>query len=745
MSCNCTNNCNCGDPCSDTQIRRIVDDAVADRVEDMEGIASDAQGSATASANSANQSAQSATQSQQFATTAGNNATSAAQSAQQAAVSATAAAESATAAVQVTTGLKQVADELTATASGLSSKVDQANQNAELAETARDEAVAAASSAQNSAATSTASASAANVAASAAATSSDTAQTAAGQAGEYAVQAAELVSNLDTKIDTAVSTALDNATEDVINAATEQATSAANSASAAASSLETMSSTLAAATTNAVAQATEDAEAARDAAELARDQANAIATSVGLVPDEATGLANTTEGQYFTVGQGTESDAATITYRNVGGVAVPVFTSVGTAAFTKLSTKFLNLVTQVEYGNAVAGFIDDANMSPLFINPEGYVIINNLNFLEQVQSLLNKIDAFYNFFSTYSSDDYEQKGGFIDDEGKLPLYFDQYGDVWLGDGPVNLSQFVRDYSALVTKVDNVAYEINGSGNIICDGDSLTAGAGSATGRGYVERLRTRLAPQGITVTKRAVGGQGAQSIATRQGGYVNLLTLENNILPAAIQPVNIVSSTQTPITNQGGGPISGKLNGIRGTVAATFNGTTRLTYTFTRAEAGTADVYIDPESPFIKTEDGHEYDIDIIWLGRNNTSSPDLAQICLDALDACVKHLKAKNKRFVVMSILNGAYSTEYKGGEVYQRIINANNAIKYKYPENYLEVRGPLVRSYNPSVPQDVVDFNNDIVPSSLRNDAIHLNDSGYDILEELVYNFLKSKGWVA
>lgn len=171
MSCNCTNQCKCVDPCSDTQIRRIVDDAVADRIEDMEDIASSAQGSATASENSATQSAQSATQSQQFATTAGNNATAAAQSAQQAAVSATAAAESATAAVKVTTGLTLVAEELADSSKRLSDKIDDANANAEAAETARDEAVAAATSAT---ASSTAATSAATSATTAATTATNT-------------------------------------------------------------------------------------------------------------------------------------------------------------------------------------------------------------------------------------------------------------------------------------------------------------------------------------------------------------------------------------------------------------------------------------------------------------------------------------------------------------------------------------------------------------------------------------------
>lgn len=491
--------------------------------------------------------------------------------------------------------------------------------------------------------------------------------------------------------------------------------------------------------------AAETASAAESRTTVILDQVQAISASVGIVASVPAGLAATTNGQYFTVGNGVDSEAASTTYRNDNGVATPIFSSVGVAAYTNLSNKFLSVISQEDYGNALAGFIDNASMSPLFVNQDGYVIINDINFFEQVQALLDKINAFYAFFQTTKTGDYTQEAGFIDDDGKVPLYFDTYGDIWLGEGPTNLSQFVRDYADFQEKVTKLEYEVYGSGNIICDGDSLTAGAGSATARGYVERLRTRLAPQGITVTKRAVGGQGAQSIATRQGGYVNMLTVENNTIPAAIQAVNIVSSTQTPITNQGGGPIRGMLNGIEGTVAATFSGTTRLTYTFTRSVAGDSDTYIDPETPFIKVEDGHEYDIDIIWLGRNNTSSEDLANICLDAIAACVKHLKAKNKRFVVMSILNGEYVNEYKDGNVYQRIINANNAIKAAYPENYLEVRGPLVRSYNPELPQDVLDFSRDIVPASLRNDNIHLNDAGYDILEGLVYNFIKSKGWVS
>lgn len=490
------------------------------------------------------------------------------------------------------------------------------------------------------------------------------------------------------------------------------------------------------ATQDVLAQAT----AAKIGAEAARDQTMAVAQSVGLKPDIATGLAQTTDGQTFSVAQGVDSDIATITYRNDNGTATPIASTLGKAAVDRLAARVAEMLFPGDFANALSGIVDNAEMSPFYVGSDGYVVINTLRIYEEIQRIAALEGKFFN---TGADDDFIQVWGWLDNNNALPLYGDKNGHVWLGEGPVNLNEFVKNGGASNELIKNLQKEIDGTGNIICDGDSLTAGAGSATARGYVERLRTRLTPQGITVTKRAVGGQGAQSIATRQGGYVNMLTLENNLIPATRQAVNIIASTQTPITNQGGGPIRGTLLGVPGVVAATFSGTTRLTYTFTRDADGEAK-YVDPVTPFIKEEDGHEYDINIIWLGRNNTADPNLTSIVLDAAEACIAHLKAKNKRFVVMSILNGDYSNEYVGGAVYDRIMAANAALQARWPENFLNVRGPLVRSYNPDNPQDVIDFGHDIPPSSLRNDNIHLNDSGYDIVEELVYNFIKSKGWV-
>lgn len=287
MSCNCTNQCKCVDPCSDSQIRRIVDDAVADRVEDMEGLASDAQGSATAAENSATQSAQSATQSQQFATTAGNNATSAAQSAQQAAVSATAAAESATAAVQVTTGLKQVADELTDTANRLGDKVDGAIQAAEDAEAAAQTATTAANTATTAATNAGISETAAVAAATSASGSADTATQAVNTVTSIAAQVSADKTLIDSTVEDFQTLATDSTA--TVNSATQAAQAAQLAAETAQASAQASANT---ASTDAT-TSTEAADTATQAATQAEAYVVAAQNGITAYANEAAILATT--------------------------------------------------------------------------------------------------------------------------------------------------------------------------------------------------------------------------------------------------------------------------------------------------------------------------------------------------------------------------------------------------------------------------------------------------------------------
>ena len=59
-------------------------------------------------------------------------------------------------------------------------------------------------------------------------------------------------------------------------------------------------------------------------------------------------------------------------------------------------------------------------------------------------------------------------------------------------------------------------------------------------------------------------------------------------------------------------------------------------------------------------------------------------------------------------------------------------------------QIRTALVAAYNPINAQDVADHANDVTPSSLRSDKIHLNDAGYQFVAKKIDDFFKSKNWL-
>lgn len=79
-------------------------------------------------------------------------------------------------------------------------------------------------------------------------------------------------------------------------------------------------------------KAKEDALSAKDLAVQASDQAKATIATAGLKKDVSTGLAETTNGQFFSVAQGPEAKSAIITYRNDNGSATEVSRVAGTTA-----------------------------------------------------------------------------------------------------------------------------------------------------------------------------------------------------------------------------------------------------------------------------------------------------------------------------------------------------------------------------------------------------------------------------
>ncbi len=132
--------------------------------------------------------------------------------------------------------------------------------------------------------------------------------------------------------------------------------------------------------------------------------------------------------------------------------------------------------------------------------------------------------------------------------------------------------------------------------------------------------------------------------------------------------------------------------------------------------------------------------INIFWYGHNNQDEP--AQIKAD-IAASVATLLPGNTRFIVLGVVNQATATESRGGQGYQTIVQLNSELAARYGENYLDIRAHLVSQFNPGNGQDVADFQNDVPPSSMRFDHIHLNNDGSEAVARKLREFIDAKGW--
>ena len=137
---------------------------------------------------------------------------------------------------------------------------------------------------------------------------------------------------------------------------------------------------------------------------------------------------------------------------------------------------------------------------------------------------------------------------------------------------------------------------------------------------------------------------------------------------------------------------------------------------------------------------GTEEVVNVFWYGHNNPTDP--TRIAADVA-ASVAALATGNGRFLVLSMLNAATPQQIRGGPVYLQVIQLNSQLAATYPQNYLDIRAFLVASADPTIPQDVVDQRNDVVPSSLRSGPLQLNPQGSALVALKVKEFLDGKGW--
>lgn len=119
----------------------------------------------------------------------------------------------------------------------------------------------------------------------------------------------------------------------------------------------------------------------------------------------------------------------------------------------------------------------------------------------------------------------------------------------------------------------------------------------------------------------------------------------------------------------------------------------------------------------------------VIWAGRNNYRGAEWVKKHIADMVAALGH-----DNYLVVGITNR--TNEPKGSDGLKIMDTLNADLKATYGIRFVDVRPLLVAAYDKEQPQDVTDHENDIVPSSLRSDKLHLNTAGYKIVAEAIYD---------
>ncbi|WP_371329280.1 SGNH/GDSL hydrolase family protein [Klebsiella quasipneumoniae] len=307
---------------------------------------------------------------------------------------------------------------------------------------------------------------------------------------------------------------------------------------------------------------------------------------------------------------------------------------------------------------------------------------------------------------------------------------------------------------------------NSSGNVInksdTAGDSTGAGTGAPAGYSFPDQLAA-LIGNGFVATNYSIGGQKSGQVAMRMGAKPIYLTVNGDVIPASggsvtITQINGVSATAEPAypsqdvrflstpSNTTTYTLDGWISGIKCRVTRTSSGGVEA-YSLTALSG--AGFRCLPGSMFVPDYAMQDHSDSEMWIcvGINDFRSGATTAADYDAdvaaiksnIDALVNQAEKSGRPILVYGINTCNYSVEFLGGIRYQRIIEVNQYFSQKYPAYYVrgsngrDLREELVSRYNASIAQDVTDFGNDIVPSSLRSDNRHPNATGYGVYAEL------------
>lgn len=265
------------------------------------------------------------------------------------------------------------------------------------------------------------------------------------------------------------------------------------------------------------------------------------------------------------------------------------------------------------------------------------------------------------------------------------------------------------------------------------GDSLTTGGQDSLGGSYPGEL---FADTNTPTNNFGVSGQLSTQIAMRCGAVQITLTVSGNSLTAggasntltAINGVALAgtSTTQSPdyrfLSTSGDNGVRllyGTLCGTHGYVKRSASGgppSTAETYVYfidfvSGLNSQTQTVPCPANSVFTPDSARNLGQAMIYEGGRNNYTATAVVESDWGSVASA-----QPSSNYLMLTILNGDYSTEQSGQSGYNTIITDNTFLTSTYPSNSWDWRSWLISQYSSGNVVDVLNHTNDVVPYTLR-----------------------------
>lgn len=414
-------------------------------------------------------------------------------------------------------------------------------------------------------------------------------------------------------------------------------------------------------------------------------------------------------------------------------------------------------------GNAIFRVTDKLRTkAALEISRTGRMLVLGRDMLSELDVVKAAVAALSSFRSRVS------RGGSLairDAAGKAPFLITRKGRaLLLGRDVLNEVDALKASAANTVALDAVRALVLPGKNIYVVGDSL-----SASGDSWANTITAALTDAARTVTNQAIGGQTSSQQVGRLGARPFLITFAANKILA-------VGSTQVSASQQlmydgvldpvfpisvGGQTWRARVAGVVGTFSSTsgFDAGGYPTGLVFTPDAGQviADKSVDAYSPASPVEGavGHEYDLLLVGIGRNNWGTDDVArriEIVKQDLLAVRDHFQQTAIRKMIVVTPPNRYKNPATGVVYPEGSDNAANfsfftALEVWAQQTFGECavvsRTELMRHAAAGNADDAAAIALGCVPPSLTTDGLHWSTTGHTYIRALVAAIINRKGW--